>query len=313
MNNRVTEIKEFIRPRVGQQISDAEILREINLAWSQIYATNTLPFSTGSVFIKPPPETKIITLPYYVEGIRAIRAAKYGPNVRLNAPDFYFSDSKPQQINPFEFKRLPDSAINREFLQGQPLTIWLPRAQDEDIEVTVIGQGAGADRARESILIPIGEREATTSQAMGPSIVSITKSIFTQVNIEVRLADGTEIATLPNDQLATNYVSVQLTDQCCNLLHYDLQCFEVLFKRRAPLLWFEEDAIPDNFHIPVQNLAVANILMARSDKDSTERAANFGIMARGGLQAIRNENAVGTDYSIRTGTNPFTTNYNGDI
>lgn len=313
MNNRVTDIKNFIRDRVGQQISDEHILREINTAWADIYARNNLPFSSGNVFIRPPANTRVITMPYYVARTTAIRAAKFGPEVRLNSPDFYFQDSKRQQINPFEFKRLPDSAINRSFTQGQPLTIWLPRAQDEDIEVTVIGQGTGADRVREPLLIPIGQRTVTSTQSLGPNITSISKSILTQVNIEVRLADGTVIAELANDQLETRYVTIQLTDECCSLLHYDTQCFEVLFKRRAPLLWYEEDIIPDNYHIPVQNLAVANILLARSDEGSNARGAAFGSIAGSGLNSIRNENAVGTDYTIKTGRNGFTTYYHGEI
>jgi hypothetical protein len=301
--NRVSDIRTFISNRIGGAISDADVLREINIAWQEIWDAYDLPNCLETILVRPEGGESFLTLPGCVGRVQGIKFSQWGPNVVLNYPTTYYAGTGPKWQSLLEWRSVDIAATKRALDNVGPLTLKIPNVLETDVEVTIIGPGAGSARIKEVVTIPAGEREATSDAAFGPDIRNITKDVVTAFDITIYDKDDNEVAVLAADQFETRYILLRLWDACNVYINPVSQCFEVLYKKRCPLLWFDEDTIPEPHHLTVQNAAVASILARRSGDGDLKRANVFAARAGVMMGQLSAGELRGTSVPVNVGQN----------
>lgn len=310
--NRVSDMMDFVRKRVGT-VADDIILRELNLAWSAIWTAEDLPNCFQTILIKPSSGDRWMSLPGFVDRIQGIRYASWGPTIKLNYPTTYFNGQGPRWQNLLEWRSVDVEAVKRQIDIVAPVTLTTAAPLSADVEVTIIGEGAGSGRLRETVTLPAGERTVTSSKSFGPTITSITKKVYTESDITVSDSAGNELAVLGSAELETRFVVVKLHDCCDQFINLNCQCFEVLYKTRPPVLWFEEDTVPTPHHNAVQAAATASILASKSGDGDLKRAAAYAQQAQMATSKFTQNELRGTDTPVITGGNPLITRWNNWI
>lgn len=311
--NRVSDMRTFVINRVGN-VTDAEALRELNIAWAELWDTQDIPGCLETIFIRPEStEQRYLSLPGYVGRINGIRYASWGPTIRLNYPTVYFQGTGPRWQSLLEWAAVDEEPLARQVENVSPLTFSVPAPMDTDIEITVIGNATGAERARENVTLLAGDRSVTTNIAFGPSISSITKTAYCDKDITVTDKDENELAVLGAASLQCRYIIVKLYDTCSRLLDFNCQSFEVLYKKRCPVLFFDEDTVPTPFHVAVQNQAAASLLAARAGDGNLTRANIFSSRAAKAVSAGSQDKLRGTSVRVDTGKNALYTQYYGHL
>jgi hypothetical protein len=311
--NRVSDMKAFVVKRVGN-VTAEEALRELNTAWQEMWDSQDLPGCLESVLIKPEDgSARYLALPGFVGRIQGIRYAAWGPTIRLNYPTTYFQGTGPRWQSLVEWSSVDEEPLKRQVLNVSPLTFKVPAPLDEDIAITVVGNATGAERARETVTLLRGERSVTTSIAFGPSISSITKTAYCAKDITVVDKDDNELAVLGAADLQCRYMIVKLFDFCNRMLDLACQAFEVLYKKRCSVLFFDEDTVPAPHYVAVQNQAVASLLAARSGDGDLTRASVFSARAAKAVSAFSQAQMRGTTVRIDTGKNSMYSEYYGHL
>lgn len=311
--NSVADMKAYVQAKVGT-ISAVEVLKELNLAWSTLYGVSDIPNSLATIFVRPASGTQnYITLPGFVGRVQGVRFSNWGPTIRLMYPTNYFSGTGPRWQSMLEWRSVDEVPTSAEIQNIGPVTLSVPAPLADDLEVTIIGQAAGASRARETVTLPAGERSVESATGFGPILDSITKTVYAAKDVTLTDKDGNEIAVLGAAETQTRYIEIKFSDSCGNYIDFNCQCFEVLYKKRAQVLWFDEDTIPAPYHVTVQNAAVASILAGRSsDGDMTRAAAFAGISAQSATRFAQDQ-LRGTDVRVITGPNNMYTQWSGHL
>jgi hypothetical protein len=97
------------------------------------------------------------------------------------------------------------------------------------------------------------------------------------------------------------------------MLDLACQAFEVLYKKRCSVLFFDEDTVPAPHYVAVQNQAVASLLAARSGDGDLTRASVFSARAAKAVSAFSQAQMRGTTVRIDTGKNSIYTEYYGHL
>lgn len=311
--NRVSDMRTFVINRVGN-VTEAEALRELNTAWAELWDTQDIPGCLETVLIRPDDsEQRYLALPGFVGRINGIRYASWGPTIRLNYPTVYFQGTGPRWQSMLEWASVDEEPLERGLDNVSPLTFSVPAPLAEDVTITIVGNATGAERARENVTLLAGERSVTTTIAFGPRVSSITKTAYCDKDITISDKDGNELGTLGAASLQSRYIIVKLYDTCSRLLDFNCQSFEVLYKKRCPVLFFDEDTVPTPFHVAVQNQAVASLLAARAGDGNMTRANIFAARAAKSVTAGAQERLRGTSVRVDTGKNSLYTQYWGHL
>jgi hypothetical protein len=305
-------MRTFVINRVGN-VTETEALRELNTAWQELWDTQDVPGCLETVLVQPEDRTaQQLALPGFVGRIQGIRFATWGPTVRLNYPTAYFQGMGKWQ-SALEWAAVSEEPIKRQLTNVSPLTFTLPAPIADDVQITVVGNSTGADRARETVTIHAGDRAATSTLAFGPFISSITKTAHCAKDITITDKDAIEVAVLGASELQTRYIIVKLYEACFNYVDVSEQSFEILYKKRCPVLFFDEDTVPTPFHVAVQNQAVASLLGARSGDGDLTRASAFSARAARSVSAMAADRQRGTTVRLDTGKNSLYTRYRGRL
>lgn len=311
--NRVSDMVTFITRRVGN-VTAAEALRELNIAWAEMWDSQDLPGCLETVLIRPDDETaRYLALPGFVGRVQGLRFAAWGPTIQLNYPTTYFQGNGPRWQSMLEWKSIDVEPLARQVQNVSPLTFKVPAPLEDDVTITVVGNATGASRARENVTLRAGERSVTSTIAFGPEIDSITKTAYCAKDITICDKDDNELAVLGAAELETRYIIVQLYDFCNRLIDFTCQSFEVLYKKRCPVLFFDEDTIPAPHHVAVQNQAVASLLAARSGDGDLTRANVYSARAAKAVSAFSQAELRGTSVKLNTGRTRMYTEYYGHL
>lgn len=311
--NRVSDMRTYIINRVGN-VSAAEALRELNTAWSELWDSQDLPGCLETVLVRPVDESdNFLAMPPFVGRIQGIRYAAWGPTIKLNYPTTYFQGDGPKWQSLIEWRSADEEPIKRQIQNVGPLTLKVPAPLTEDVAVTIIGNATGADRARETVTLRAGDRSVETLIGFGPFISSITKTAYCEKDITITDKDDQEIAILGASELQSRYIIVKLYDFCNRFLDLSCQSFEILYKKRCPVLFFDEDTIPAPHHIAAQNQAVASLLAARSGDGDMTRANMFSKRAAVAVTAFSQAQLRGTQVQVDVGRDDLYSTFWGHI
>lgn len=233
------DILDFIQSRTDLA-SREDVLREINNAWREIWNTDDLPNSVFEMTVKPYDNTARISLPHYVGILRGVKANMGRLRVDLNTPRPYYQDEQYYQ-SPYTWRVLGVSPLRTSISNASQLTLKISEPETEQFAVTVIGPTDNAVESKESIVFEIGETEAL-SKLRFTDATSIVKDYLTKSDVNIFDADGNLMGEVPNLSYEARNTVIQITDkclQCCN----NCRCFDILFKKPAPVLYYDEQYV----------------------------------------------------------------------
>lgn len=238
--NMLKDVIDFVQSRTDMA-SREDVLREINFAWREIWNSDDLPNSVFEMTVKPFDDTARIALPHVVGVLRGVKANLGRIRVDLNTPRPYYQDESYYQ-SPYTWRILGVSPLSQSITNATQLKFTIAEAEDELFKVVVVGPNDNAVEGRDQLNFAPGITELYTTMRFVDAR-SIVKDRILKSNVEITGANGEDFGIIPNLEFEARNTIVQITDkclQCCN----NCRCFDVLFKKPAPYLYYDEQPIP---------------------------------------------------------------------
>lgn len=275
------DVLDFIMSRT--QLPRETALREINYAWKELWETDDLPNSLFEVTVQPVDSNAIISLPYYIGMIRGVKQNVVGrERIALNTPRPYYQDET-YALMPWRWRILGTSPVNKSILNATTVDLTFDQPCTEQVTVTLMGPDDRGEEVREQIVFEVGDTSKESTKRYS-DFSQISKDIYTSNNLRVIDAAGEEIGFVPNAAYEARYTVVQITDQCNRVQNW-CRCFDILYKKVCPRLYFDEQ--------PVSGLE--NVLMTKTlewitmpKEGELELAGAYGEKARTLLTAANN-------------------------
>lgn len=234
------DVIDFVQSRTDLP-SREDCLREINYAWREIWNSDDMPNSVFEMTVKPYDNTARISLPHYVGILRGVKANMGRLRVDLNTPRPYYQDEQYYQ-SPYTWRILGISPFRASITNASQLTLKISDAEDEQFAVTIIGPTDNAAESREQIIFAPGEVEKLSTLRFTDA-TSIVKDFITKSDVKIIGANDEDLGEIPNLFYEARNTVIQITDkclQCCN----NCRCFDILFKKPAPVLYYDEQNVP---------------------------------------------------------------------
>jgi hypothetical protein len=241
--------------------------------------------------------TRIITLPYYVQELRAARASRTGYNIALNAPARYFQSDHWFQ-NQWEWKIVGHRPHKRVIQNATPLTFVLKDVTSEDVVLSINGQTDRASNIEEILTIPAGSTKATTINSFKDLDV-VKKAKPSSVDLKGFDGDGSEVIEIANSYLEARHVLVQIKDPI-DQSFFTCTCYQILYKVRPPYLWNDSDFIPDVVYQALYQKTLESIYETKVNAEGVldPRAEMYGNKANTLLTNHIENEVQGTNYMI---------------
>lgn len=307
----VRDIIEYVQSRVGE-IPRERILREINLAWDDIWEKHDLPGCQRTMYVQdsccsvsPTTSSPRISFPYWVLDIKGARIYN-GPQVELNQPSRNFSPGRWYQ-EPFTWQYVGESPVERVDFNRAPPVLRVTTKPTTPFNVTIIGSVRNRDKVREVLTFEPGQLSVTAENAF-LTYESITKEVLTDSNIVGYDGENAEFFTLANSRFQSRHAIWQTRGECVTAAWTYCQ-YEVLYKSISSLLYYDEDTVPPRYEDVLMDATVARVLM--TEKGNEERAQMFGNESIAGLNAKSSKETNGIEDTIQLGENRFTSIYRG--
>lgn len=303
------DVIRFIQSRAG--ITDRETaLREINFAWRELWAVDDLPNSLFEISVQPADRTLArLTLPHYVGQIRAVKKTRDRLRIHLNTPRANYQAAEYIQ-SPFTWAILGSTPLKTTITNATTLDLSFAEEQTEQITATLIGPTDNAAEDREQIVFDIGDTTKSTTKRFS-DLVSASKDKFTSADLNITAGDGTELGFIPNNEYTAANLIVQIHDKCQNCTPCDCDCFDVLYKRTAPILYYDESPIPGNCDEALMAKTLEWILLPKDGQD--QKALLFAEKSKAMMSIHNEDRSVGKEQRLDLGPNYFTTPYHGHL
>lgn len=218
----------------------ARLVRFINQAYKEYYERTDLPGSVYEQTFEFDVNSQLITLPWYVEQVRAMRRVRANDPVRLlgTAPRYHIN---PWTQSRTEFYVLGKRATHTPISVESQLVVTIPIAQSTPFTVTIRGQTAAAASITEKLSFAAGDLTKTTATQFAKDnpigIESISR--YGEVTADVQVADGAGvvICTIPNAIESPQHTVVQWNNYDAGSYATTDNVIEVLYKRAfVPLI-----------------------------------------------------------------------------
>lgn len=245
----LSDILNNIAEIVGQKPSDTvgrnTLLGYVNRAARELYETNDLPGCLRESEFCIDDSTGLITLPWYVDGIRGIRFVDSGEPIRvLNVRSQYSYRQVTQPL--YSFRVVRRTPLEVTLSAAGTVSFVIAEAQTSAFSVTITGQTTDATLAVENLVFAPGETAKTTAkQYMQDSplgITALTKSAVTTCDVLVKqTSDLAQIAVIPNRLFEARNQLVQLYYENTPITFSD-DCVQVLYKLPFMPLHYDYDS-----------------------------------------------------------------------
>lgn len=224
-----------------------QLLMWANRGARHLYDSYDLPGSVKEQFFCVDWSQYVITLPWYVGGVRGLRYSNISQ--RINQVDMRPRYNTSPWVQPLlTFRTLPSTPLETSLSQSGTLTFTIASAEAQPFTITIIGQTSTAARVIETLTFNVGDTTKTTgnqwSQEAPFGITSIKKNAYTQNDIVIsETATGTQVGTLSNGQYEAVNTRVQISDwNVTPPVWTDGDCIEVLYKQRYQPFFTVEDS-----------------------------------------------------------------------
>ena len=298
------DVLDFVRARTDLAREDA--LREVNYAWKELWNADDLPNSVFEIAVAPVDNNARISLPWFVGDIRGVKMNTWGrERIHLQTPRPWYQDDTYAQ-SPYTWKILGTSPLVHAVSNASTLTLRFNEAVTARTTVSLLGPNDNGALVRDQVIFEIGDTEHESVQRY-TDLSTITKDTITPANLTVFDANDTEIAIVPNDGFEAKNTIAQITDKCFKICNW-CRCFDVLFKKVTPYLYYDETPVP--FEEVLMAKTLEWITLPKDGQE--EKAVMFGDKARN-LLVQRNANETGVDKKLDVGRGHFASLYYGHI
>lgn len=297
------DVINFVKSRLS--FDDDRALREINIAYKELWATNDFENSVQEISVMPVDQSNIITLPWYVDVLKAVKLNPSRERVRLFDPRPYYQDETYWQ-SPFAWRVLGTSPLNTSITNATTLTLTIPKAETARFIVTLQGPSDYSQNTREQVVFEIGDTEHETERAF-LDVTSLSKDVLTNNDVKITTASTLDIASIPNHRYEARNTVVQITDKLykpCNFC----QCWDILYKNPCPILVYPETPVPGEESL--MNKVMEWVTMPQEDGGA--QAALFNLKSEA-LLKIANNNVKGVDKPLDMQRSPWETRYYGNL
>ncbi len=225
---------EIVNIRASSTPEREQLLRYINRAAREFYHGWDLPGSLFECYFIANATSQLVTLPWYVDEIRAVRRATYSSKIQLvdMAPRYHY---RPWRQPTLQWRIMGESALSTNLTQAGRLVLTLTGAETETLVVTVVGQTTTSGMCEEQVTFEPGVLTQTTvnqwSQDNPTGIRSISKSMTTLYDLTItEEIGGAAVAMIPNHLLISKNKLLQVHDGNYSLIYSPNETAEILFK-----------------------------------------------------------------------------------
>lgn len=228
---------------LGLSIDNADELEfyteKVNQVARELYDSSDLPGSLREqVFQIDDSATYQISLPYYIDEIRAIRQYNtVGGKVRLEdmRPRYHAGRWGSASAITFRVKQ-NNAALARDISNAGLLTFSFPTDKVEavDVTITVVGGNSDSARIQETVTIAAGASEITTVNGF-ETVDSIRKSDTNTYDITITDIDDVELGVIHNSELNSSYTIVGIREDDLAFKQnnsFPMNTYEVLYKQK---------------------------------------------------------------------------------
>lgn len=301
------DVIEFVKSRANIQ-DRAVALRDINFAWRELWFVDDMPSSVQEVTVQAD-ENARMSLPYYVNKLRAVKPnCSRFPQIQLLMPRTQYDEGQYIQ-SPFTWQFLGTSPLNASITNATTLNLAFAEAVEEQTTVTLVGPTDNSMEDREQIIFLPGEATKKTTKRF-TDLTQAVKDALTATDLLICDYNDVELGRIPNAFFEARNTIVQITDKCnqpacCS----PCRCYDILFKRECPILYYDEQYIPNGFDQALMTKTMEWILLPKDDQE--KKALLFADKTKA-LMALTNEdNDQGLRRKLDLGRNPFTSTYHG--
>jgi len=230
----------------------AQLLRYINRAATEIYDSVDLPGSLWEQFFSIDSTQGQITMPWYVDQLRGVRANWMARKITLHdmRPRYH---SSPWHQQPLEWRVRGRTPLMRGLGATSQLVVTIPTAQDTTFSVTIVGETTTSAVHTETLTFTPGSITQTTA-AQWPAndpvaIRSISKDAVTDYDVTVATtADPTTpVAIIPNRLSEARNILIAVNDLWLGgaTIPVVADNVEILYKRSYLPLYEDTDVFCD--------------------------------------------------------------------
>jgi hypothetical protein len=280
-----------------------DALREINFAWVDLWNSSDLPNSVFEVTVKPEDSTAIISLPWYIGTIRGVRLSSSKVRVHVFDPRPFYQDAKYYQ-NTLEWKILGMSPTMAHVINATTLDLSIDIAETEEFHVYLKGATDSASDDLETVTFQPGELTKSTLKRM-TQFTSITKDLITKSDVTILGGNAEELGIIANCEYEARNMIIQITDKCVTESNF-CRCFDLLYKRPAPILIHEYTSTPYDSVLMTKTMEWITL-----PKDGQEQKAILYGTKSASLQTNFNNDKGSVEKKLDLPTNRFCSSYNG--
>jgi len=297
------DIIEFVMSRTN--LTRESSLREINYAWRETWKSDDLPDSLFEITMEPIDSNSRLSLPWYVYQLRGVKQNFLRMRIHLNTPrPFYQDDSYVQ--SPFVWRLLGTSPLIRSITNATTVNLSFTEPVTEEVIVSLIGPDDNGSNVREQITFAPNETTKRSTKRY-TDFSTITKDKITETDLIVTDASSNELARVPNLDFEARNMVIQITDKCFVCANF-CRCFDILYKKKVPYLYYDEQYVPDEEVIQAKTMEW--ILMPKDGQET--KTQMFSEKARQLISQFNGDDR-GTEFKIDLGLNKFTTQYRGKL
>lgn len=233
-----------LQDALGVSADRARLLRFINQAYREYYDRTDLPGSLLEQSFEFDPSVQLVTLPWYVGQVRAMRRVQTNAPVTLHDLSPRYHTSPWHQ--PFQtFYIVGRRAIHTPISVESQLAVTIPIAQPKPFSVTIKGQTPSAASIVETLQFAAGDTQKVTTAQFAKDdplgIELISRSGDVTADIQVTDANGTLLCTIPNSIESPQHIVVQWNNSNSGTYTTTDSVIEILYKRVFTPLMFDSD------------------------------------------------------------------------
>jgi len=303
------EILNEIRTDIGSDVSSSRdrawLLQQINHAARELYDTADITGAEREQIFELDVDEQQIALPWYVGDIIGVR--DYDTRASIEQVDMrprYLRDAwtRDSQLQPMmQWRRKGQSALRRNLLNEETLTLELPTAATAAFDVFIVGSNSSAARITERVRFAIGDSSKSTVN-LYENVTSIVKSAPTEFDLTIKSLDGTEVSNIPSHLTKAQFVLVQVLDRDDSRV--ESQLVEVCFKHVFEPFVNDTDSFTagDVYDKVIYWKTLEQIYAKQEGKE--DRAAMCGNKAQAMLSNILSNMAGKVEMKFAFGENP---------
>lgn len=286
----IREIYNYVALKTGKR-SEPEFLQYLNAAVREIWGALDPVLDEIMIEVRNP----LVTLPWFVGELRAIKSVCRDEAMTLTTPRPYYASKVPTS--------LPFITLN----SGTPLlrslrtasTLTISRAiADIPITVTVHGATRNGSAAMHPISLPAGTKQAELKVAY-VTLTALVRDRLDNCDTEVYDAENVLISRIPMDRFDARYLQIRITDRRLDNFN-EPEFFALYYRPVVPYYSSIDSALDPRLVDMTQNKIMEMIYSGSANEHEATAAAIYGSKTKAAHNRY-GQRAAGVTIPLNTG------------